>query len=93
MKRWVLMAAVALLLVALVPSALAAKGVAYVNRDTLNVYKEADKTSKVVKTLEGGDYSGHSVPVLCCPECNGPVDILEGQSCCVKCMDIETGDE
>ena len=45
------------------------------------------------KTLEGGDYSGHSVPVLCCPECNGPVDILEGQSCCVKCMDIETGDE
>ena len=45
------------------------------------------------KTLEGGDYSGHSVLVLCCPECNGPVDILEGQSCCVKSMDIETGDE
>ena len=55
MKRWVLLAAVALLLVALVPSALAAKGVAYVNRDTLNVYKEMDKSSKVVKTLKGGD--------------------------------------
>ena len=55
MKRWVLLAAVALLLAALVPSALAAKGVAYVNRDTLNVYNEMDKESKVVKTLKGGD--------------------------------------
>ena len=55
MKRWVLMAAVALLLATLVPAALAAKGVAYVNRDSLNVYKEADKTSKVVKTLSGGE--------------------------------------
>ncbi len=45
------------------------------------------------KTMNQGDYSGHEVPVLACPECGGPVDIIEGQSCCVKCMDIETGDE
>ena len=45
------------------------------------------------KTLDMGDYSGHSVPVLSCPECGGPVDVVEGQSCCVRCMDIETGDE
>ena len=55
MKRWILSAVVALLLAALAPSALAAKGVAYVDRDTLNVYDEMDRESKVVKKLKGGD--------------------------------------
>ena len=55
MKRWVLLAVVALLLAALVPSALAAKWVAYVDKDTLNVYEEMDRDSKVVKKLKGGD--------------------------------------
>lgn len=45
------------------------------------------------QTMNQGDYSGHEVPILACPECGGEVDVLEGQSCCVKCMDIEIGDE
>ena len=45
------------------------------------------------KTLDTGEYSGHQVPILSCPDCGGEVEIIEGQSCCVKCMDIETGDE
>lgn len=45
------------------------------------------------KTIDSGDYAGHQVSILSCPECGSEVDILEGQSCCVKCMDIETGDE
>ena len=45
------------------------------------------------KTLDEGDYSRHQIPILSCPECGGEVEILEGQSCCVKSMDIETGDE
>ncbi|MCQ2079058.1 MAG: hydrogenase/urease maturation nickel metallochaperone HypA [archaeon] len=45
------------------------------------------------RTLDSGDYAGHQVPVLSCPECGGEVEVIEGQSCCVKCMDIETGDE
>ena len=55
MKRWSALVVVLLLLAALTPAALAAKGVAYVNRDTLNVYDEMDKDSKVVKKLKGGD--------------------------------------
>lgn len=45
------------------------------------------------KTLDEGDYSGHEVPILSCPECGGPVEVIEGESCCVESMDIETGDD
>ena len=55
MKRWIAVLAVLLLASALLPSALAAKGVAYVDRDSLNVYDDMDRDSKVVKKLKGGD--------------------------------------
>lgn len=45
------------------------------------------------KTLDEGDYSGHGIPILSCPECGGPVDVVKGEACRVKCMDIETGDD
>lgn len=43
--------------------------------------------------LDNGDYSGQEIPVLCCPRCGGSVEVLKGEACRVKCMDIETGDE
>lgn len=45
------------------------------------------------KTMTQDGYSTHEIPILSCPECGGPVEVIGGQSCCVKCMDIETGDE
>lgn len=41
------------------------------------------------KTLDTGSLDDHMVPILSCPECNGHVTVVEGQSCRVKCMDIE----
>lgn len=41
------------------------------------------------KVLTDPDFDSHSIPVLACPECGGAVDIIKGQSCIVKCMDIE----
>ena len=46
---------VVLLLAALSASAMAEVWKAYVDRDTLNVYAEQDRESKVVKKLKGGD--------------------------------------
>ena len=41
------------------------------------------------KILTDPDFSSHSVPVLACPECGGPVKVVKGQTCAIKCMDIE----
>ncbi len=43
--------------------------------------------------LKDGEFAEQEIPVLCCPRCGGTVKILEGESCRVKCMDVETGDE
>lgn len=40
-------------------------------------------------SLSFGEFSDHFVPVLSCTKCNGPVNVLAGQTCRVKCMDIE----
>ena len=42
-----------------------------------------------VKVLSDPDFDTHSIPVLACPECGGPIKITKGQSCVVRCMDIE----
>ena len=34
------------------------------------------------------DFSNHSIPILACPKCNGPVEITAGESCCVKDLNI-----
>lgn len=44
-------------------------------------------------TIDFGDSTEHNIPVLSCPRCGGPVEILKGQACCVKNMDIDCGDE
>ena len=31
---------------------------------------------------------GHSVPVLSCPECNGPVNVIEGMACGVRSVKV-----
>jgi len=41
------------------------------------------------KILRDPDFDTHSVPILACPECGGSVKVIKGQSCMVKCMDIE----
>jgi len=48
-----------------------------------------DGAPEILKS-EGYD---HSVPVLSCPECNGPVKVTEGMSCRVRSIMIkEAGD-
>lgn len=42
-----------------------------------------------VRMLTDPDFSTHSIPVLSCPECSGRVVVTSGQSCMIKCMDIE----
>ncbi len=41
------------------------------------------------KVISDPDYDSHSIPILACPECGGAVKVTSGQSCVVKCMDIE----
>jgi len=41
------------------------------------------------KILRDPDFDTHSIPILACPECGGSVKVVKGQSCTVKCMDIE----
>ena len=41
------------------------------------------------KVLSDPDFDTHSIPILACPECGGPVTVTKGQSCTIKCMDIE----
>lgn len=40
-----------------------------------------------VKMLES-DYGEHTIPILSCPECNGKVKVVAGQSCMVKNLKI-----
>ncbi len=42
-----------------------------------------------VKVISDPDFDSHSVPVLACPECGGAIKVIKGQSCVVRCMDIE----
>ncbi|MCQ2070832.1 MAG: hydrogenase maturation nickel metallochaperone HypA [archaeon] len=46
--------------------------------------------ARMISMSESGD---HDIPVLSCSECGGAVDVVEGQACRVKCMDVDTGDE
>lgn len=41
------------------------------------------------KVLSDPDFDSHTIPILACPECGGSVKVTRGQSCMVKCMDIE----
>jgi hydrogenase nickel incorporation protein HypA/HybF len=52
---------------------------------------ECDKCGYVgpVKVISDPDFDTHSIPVLACPECGGPIKVTKGQSCVVRCMDIE----
>ncbi|MFA6869739.1 MAG: hydrogenase maturation nickel metallochaperone HypA [Methanomethylophilus sp.] len=45
------------------------------------------------RTIDFGDSTEHNIPVLSCPQCGGEVEVVAGQACCVKNMDIETGDD
>ena len=45
-----------------------------------------------VRMLADPDFSSHSIPVLSCPDCGGPIKVVKGQSCAVRCMDIEEGE-
>ena len=39
------------------------------------------------ETLEN-DYHEHTVPILACPKCGGPVEITAGQACMIRSMKI-----
>ncbi len=41
------------------------------------------------KVISDPDFDTHSIPILACPNCGGPVTVTSGQSCTVKSMDIE----
>ena len=41
------------------------------------------------KVLTDPDFDTHSIPILSFPACGGKVTVVKGQSCTVKCMDIE----
>jgi len=47
-----------------------------------------DGAPNIIKS-EGYD---HSVPVLSCPKCNGPVKVTEGMSCRIRSIRIKEGD-
>ena len=41
------------------------------------------------KVISDPDFDTHSIPILACPKCGGPVIVTSGQSCTVTSMDIE----
>lgn len=45
-----------------------------------------------VEYLEDDMETGHRIPILKCSECNGPVKVISGQSCCVKNLRIKEAD-
>ena len=40
-----------------------------------------------------GDGPHGGIPVLACPKCGGQVDVVKGNSCAVRTMDIETRED
>jgi hydrogenase nickel incorporation protein HypA/HybF len=34
---------------------------------------------------------GHSMPVLSCPECKGPAEVIRGMACCLRSMKVREG--
>jgi hydrogenase nickel incorporation protein HypA/HybF len=48
---------------------------------------EFDGPAEIIKN-EGYD---HTIPVLSCPKCNGPVNVTEGMACCVRSVKIREG--
>jgi len=46
-----------------------------------------DGPAEIIKN-EGYD---HSIPVLSCPKCNGPVNVIEGMACRVRSIKIREG--
>ena len=55
MRKRIAEAVVALLIISLAASALAATWTAYVNKATLNIYEDQDAHSRIIKKLKGGD--------------------------------------
>jgi hydrogenase nickel incorporation protein HypA/HybF len=45
-----------------------------------------------VDTIEDEDYVSHSIPILACPMCKGPIKVVAGQSCRVTSMRFEEDD-
>ena len=45
-----------------------------------------------VKMLSDPDFDTHAIPVMSCPQCSGHIQVISGQSCMIKCMDIEEAD-
>ncbi len=45
-----------------------------------------------IRMLDSGDYTSHKIPVMSCPECGGGIEMISGQSCCVRSIDIEESD-
>jgi len=48
---------------------------------------EFDGPAEIIKN-EGYD---HTIPVLSCPKCNGPVTVTEGMACMVRSIKIREG--
>jgi len=47
-----------------------------------------DGPAEILKN-EGYD---HTIPVLSCPKCNGPVNVTEGMACCIRSIKVRDGD-
>ena len=60
-----------------------------VEREPIKVSCDACGYKGPVRILSDPDFSSHSIPILSCPECGGKVFVTSGQSCMIKCMDIE----
>ena len=41
------------------------------------------------KSVDFGDGSSHSIPLLSCPSCAGKVEVIGGSSCRIESFDIE----
>jgi hydrogenase nickel incorporation protein HypA/HybF len=49
---------------------------------------EFNGPAEIIKN-EGYD---HTIPVLSCPRCKGPVNVSEGMACCIRSIKIREGD-
>jgi len=60
-----------------------------VEHEPIELHCDACGFDGPAKVISDPDFDTHSIPILACPKCGGPVTVTSGQSCMVKSMDIE----
>jgi hydrogenase nickel incorporation protein HypA/HybF len=63
-----------------------------IDRESIRLKCKACDFDGPAEILRNDGYD-HSIPVLSCPKCNGPVNVTEGMACCIRSVKIREGND